>query len=205
MKNKLILYAYFLILGIILSCIQAKAQYNFKFHHFDSIKIYPYAGMINNHMPLLPPPPPDSKRKALRKYKKYLKKHEQKNNIDTTWLIGYKTDLSVDKNGKFNHSIQWQDEVKLDTIQIEELDSILSGKKMGLSSSSSPAMCYYPRHAVFLYKNGKVKNNFDICFECHRTKLNGGYLNVNIHYEYLQHFFETLNIPTHQHEPKKKK
>ena len=60
----------------------------------------------------------------------------------------------------------------------------------------APAMCFYPKHSVWLYKNGEIISHYDICFECHLTRLNGERKNIStVDYDALKKIFNQHGIP----------
>lgn len=113
---------------------------------------------------------------------------------------------AITSEGNFNSKIIWKSKQCLDSIQIMELDSILSKKKMDesielvgnipMKPPPSPAKCYFPRHSIFLYKKGNVIGHYDICFECGRIKKEGSESLKGVRFKFLYEFYKSLKIPT---------
>lgn len=213
MMTKRILYILLIIFGCIISL---KAQYDFDFQDYDSIKIYKYDGLINLIPKMPPPPPPPNASGSLKeKHRSALEAYRSNKFgvfIDTTWQIKYTTKVAMDREGKFNHSIKWESGIKLNEEQIRNLDMILSGKAKDFFTFLSDfnarlrghptiplkpnvsAMCYSPRHTIFFYKEDEVKHNIDICFECGRVQLDGREWLKKVHFKLLYYTFKDIDM-----------
>lgn len=61
--------------------------------------------------------------------------------------------------------------VKLNSVQVEELNDILSGRKnQNIDSDTKIADCFYPRHNIIFLNQNKIVNHLVICFECNQVK-----------------------------------
>jgi len=57
--------------------------------------------------------------------------------------------------------------VTLDSIQIQKLNTVLSGKTTTADTENLPADCFYPRHnIIFTDENNNIIHYMSVCFEC---------------------------------------
>ncbi len=105
----------------------------------------------------------------------------------TNWYVSKNIDPK-----KLNDTIS----VKLNSLQIEYLNGILSGRlskapRLGLEDKAV-ADCFYPRHnIVFLNKSDSVVNYISICFECGNMKQSKPFL---AEIEDFRSFFDSLGL-----------
>ena len=151
----------------------------------------------------LPPNHPDSL-----KYKKELKAFKKK--------YGARSISAITGKGEFNSTIIWKSKQCLDSIDLMELDSVLSEKKIYIPvyikpskprnpsnpplppppPAPPPSDCYHPHHSIFLYKNDNVIYHYDICFSCGRVENeNREYLH-GVDFRLLGDLYDRLGIPT---------
>jgi len=84
--------------------------------------------------------------------------------------------------------------VKLDSVQIKELNDILSGRKsQDINSDTKIADCFYPRHNIIFLNQNKIVNHLVICFECNQVK---GSKPSKASMKNYQDFFSSLGLKT---------
>ncbi len=60
----------------------------------------------------------------------------------------------------------------LNSSQIQDLNTILSGRKNNDADQIAVADCFYPRHNILFLNKGKTITHVSVCFECNIIKSN---------------------------------
>jgi hypothetical protein len=79
----------------------------------------------------------------------------------------------------------------LNSTQIQDLNTILSGRKNNDADQIAVADCFYPRHNVLFLNKGKTVTHISVCFECNIIKSNKKPL-TNM--KNLEDFFNSLGL-----------
>lgn len=127
---------------------------------------------------IMPPPPPPlpphlyDSLKQVALYTNYQKMlSDIVGEVDNTKEITRFSEDVIDKYGKFNPTIIWESKKCYDLHPLKELEKILTCEQDPIFSTS-PKMCFMPKHSILLYKNDEVVGHYDVCFECDSVRFN---------------------------------
>lgn len=131
-------------------------------------------------------------------FEERLKKQDEKihkliGEVDTYSEMNWFSTKVVDNNRLFNPTIIWESKKCLNKVESVKLLKILNNHDV--TNPSSPAMCFFPKHGIFFYKDGKIERHFEICFECSRTKMNSEVFMKDVDYKLLKRFMRNNQVP----------
>lgn len=79
----------------------------------------------------------------------------------------------------------------LNSSQIQDLNTILSGRKDYEADHIAVADCFYPRHNILFLNRGKTVGHISVCFECNIIKSNK---KPSANMKNLEDFFNSLGL-----------
>lgn len=120
-------------------------------------------------------------------------------------LVRLRWDVGELKNGKFYYGTirdtitQGKENIKLSAKQKKQLFKLLHHYQVTESyCATDEVMCYQPRHVILFYKDNKVIDFLEICFECHKSvfsnKAFDEVFKCREKYDLLKVFFSKIGI-----------